>query len=847
MNQFRNIRFAALLTSVLLLLTSCGQKTTGDGSNDLPAMIMPGSTAQESGNYKIYAENNELRLLIDEGAAAIRVEDKQTGAVWDSLAASESTVGDKGIIELEYLSATGNTANMSAAADSVQKGQYTIDKIENGAHIAFTLGNVQENLLCPPAMPVERFEELVSGITSRYDKAVLTTNYRKVIIEEISDKVSRNDLLSKYPAVKDQPLYVLRADKLVTTTARDIDRVLRSLNYTEAEFEKHSALASGASGKKQDPIFTIHVYARLNDNGLEVSVPVTEIVEYNEARLLRLNVLKNFGAPKWGEQGYFVLPDGSGSIMNFGNGRETLSDYVIPVYGRDSAIPYDFVMYEGGEASLPMWGIVRETGSMLAALTDGEAMADVQAFPGTEQFNAYAGICFRVREYSKVTLSANSQNNDFMYFTQDKLYDGNLQIAYRFYDKGTDYSKLASEYGKMIFGESTPSAAQTPVYVEFIGCADKTVQFAGINRLESVTLTTLKQVRESAEELHAAGVSPLVLKLTGFVNGGIDNSYFKNVKLCKGVGTEQELKDLYQWANQNGVTVYLDADVQTIGKKSTFDGFSVKEHAVFFINRLVATKQKLHPATLEAENLVGTYLLNATASADSIRTVWNGVQAFGGNTVSLRNLGKELFSNYRKQNAAERQGNLAEMRTAVEEVSKAGGKILTNGANRWMLPYANDLLQTPVNNYQLKITNSSIPLLQLVMQNRRNYAALAINLSNDSNEDILRLIETGSGLYYTVTGEGSDRFLGTNHREYYATKFENQKSNIVDMYKKFNEIYKDRAGVITGHEILSEGVHKTVYSDGFYTIVNYSVNPYTVGTQTVPAGGYLTGRNEVAK
>ena len=846
LNQFRNIRFAALLTSVLLLTTSCAS-TTGTGQVDLPAMITPGSTAKESGNYTTYAENNELRLLIDEGAAAIRVEDKQSGAVWDSLAASESTGGDQGILQLEYLSATGNIANMTAAADCVQKGQYTIDKIDNGAHFAFTFGNVQENLICPPVIPVERFEEIISGIQSRFDKAVLTTNYRKIVIEEITDKVSRGDLLAKYPGVKDQPLYVLHADKLAATTAREIDRILRARGYTEAEFIEHSALASAENNKQQDPVFTVHLYARLSDKGLEVSVPVKEIVEYNDALLLRLAVLQNFGAPKWGEQGYFVLPDGSGSIMNFGNGLETLSDYSVPVYGRDSAIPYDFIMYEGGEASLPMWGIVRDTGSMLAALTDGEAMAEVQAFPGNQQFNAYAGTNFRVREYSKVTLSTSSQNNDFMYFTQDKLYDGALQIAYRFYDKGTDYSQLAVEYGKMIFGESTPGTAQTPVYVEFIGSADKTVQFAGINRLESVTLTTLKQVRESAEALHAAGVSPLVLKLTGFVNGGIDNTYFNDVKLCKNVGTVEELKDLYKWANENSVTVYLDCDVQAIGKKGSFDGFSVNDDAVFFINRLVANKQTLHPATLAAEDVIGSYLLNATATVRSIRTVWGDIQGFGSNAVSLRNLGKDLFSNYRKQNAAERQGNLNEIRPAVEEINKAGGKILTNGANRWMLPYATDLLETPVSSYQFKVTNNSVPLLQLAMQNRRNYASSAINLSGDANDDILRLIETGSGLYYTVTGSGSSSFIGTAHREYYATDFKNQQSNIIEMYKKFNEVFKGRNGVIAGHEILSEGVHKTVYTDGFYTIVNYTMAPYTVGTETVPAGGYLSGRNEVAK
>ncbi len=86
--------------------------------------------------------------------------------------------------------------------------------------------------------------------------------------------------------------------------------------------------------------FKIPVTFRLNNenNSVEASVLLSEIDEYGDNRVTSIDFLKYFAAAREGSEGYLVIPDGSGAIIDFDNGNNlTDLEFKKPFYGDDAA------------------------------------------------------------------------------------------------------------------------------------------------------------------------------------------------------------------------------------------------------------------------------------------------------------------------------------------------------------------------------------------------------------------------------------------------------------------------------------------------------------------------------
>lgn len=83
-----------------------------------------------------------------------------------------------------------------------------------------------------------------------------------------------------------------------------------------------------------------------------------------------------------GETGRFLLPDGTGSLMNFYNGKESQQEFSVPVYGRDLSVRQDEKIYKENVAYLPLFAkIIDGQGAVLSVITEGDALVEVRAFP----------------------------------------------------------------------------------------------------------------------------------------------------------------------------------------------------------------------------------------------------------------------------------------------------------------------------------------------------------------------------------------------------------------------------------------------------------------------------------
>lgn len=832
-------RLLLLLTAVLSL-SACA---TEEVAEELPeVLIKPNTTAfvENDEVYKTVAENEFLKLSYCEGTAQFTVTNKEDGSEFRTVTSEPAVNAEKSLFEIYYMDDKNNFSRMYSHSDSVAKGQYQTELIENGMKMAFTLGEVEQNVFCPPAITKERFEAIVGKIEKNFDKMRFKQSYFLPDLNKVSTE-KKADLLKKYPALETEELYVLTQNKLPGSMQKEISRILEETGYTEEDYAIDMQNAGELEAAK-NVVFHVNMYVTLEEDELKVRIPVEEIEETNGGKILTLSLLENFGSPEYGEQGRFLLPDGSGSLMNFYNGKGDLTPFRVPIYGADKAIPVQEQIFKPEHAYLPIYAAQYEEKAMLGIVSDGEAFAEIHALPGSEISHAAAYPVFNVRQSAKAYLQGSQNGAEAFTLLQKQLYDGDLAVTYHFFDKNnSELVDLASYYSEELFGEASAKEDDPFIYLEFIGAAYNKEGEYSLGGGELETFTTIAQARSIVEDLVAEGVSPLAVRLLGFSEYGLDCIGTKDFKLNKELGTEKELEAFTQWAKENGVELYIDVDPQYVYSTDTFDGFSKTKHTAYLITNKYGENYPYWPNTLQMNELEEpNYILNPKTVSSVIAQNNAAVKELGNTGLSLRDLGSTVNSDFQKKAPIDRQNA---MKLLVQDVQTASNEqnLLVNGANAPLLPYLDHVMRVPVDKPQFDIADQSIPFLQMVLSGRIAYSDIPVNLSSNSQEFMMQGMGVGAGFTYVLTGEPDKALRKTTHSEYYSTAYTTWKEDILEKSTALKGRSEYVSGAVSGFEMLAQDIYKVSYSNGGWILCNGSDLPYSYGNETLQPYTYLMG------
>ena len=132
----------------------------------------------------------------------------------------------------------------------------------------------------------------------------------------------------------------------------------------------------------------------------------------------------------------------------------------------------------------------------------------------------------------------------------------------------------------------------------------------------------------------------------------------------------------------------------------------------------------------------------------------------------------------------------------------------------------------------------------MVYSGNIDYAGKAANFSGTGDRDILKMIESGAGVYFAMAARADNNIRSSAFDRYYSISFDDISDTAVSTYKKvaeaLNGVYGSR---IERHERLQPNVYKTVFENGTYFIVNYNGYEITADGLTVAAAGYIRGEN----
>ena len=590
--------------------------------------------------------------------------------------------------------------------------------------------------------------------------------------------------------------------------------------------------------------FEVPLEYRLENDSLVVSVPTGKIVEHN-GKVCRIQMLRYMGAAHKSETGYLVVPNGSGSIINFNNGKVAQNPYYASVYGWDMCLDRDALVHET-RTSFNVFGEAKGDASYICILEQGAPYAAIQA-DISGRTNSYNYVNARYTVTKREQYDVSDKYNGDMFVYEEKLPEESYVQRYRFVNS-VNYSDMAKAYQDYLFetyeGAFTKqTTAESPVLVEFVGAVDKVKQILGVPVSRPLALTTFAEAETMVEELKNSGMQELSVKFTGWANGGMQQSMLSKVKVVKDLGGEKALKAFMSKAGELGVPVYLDGITNYAIDSDLTDGFFVFADAARFVSKEKAELYEYSTTSYEKrEDLDEYYLLKEPLIQEMVDNLVAEVNSYNAG-VSFADIGRDLSSDFTKKAPVSRQQVMENQQTKLAEISK-NTNVMVNDGNDYVIAYTDMVSNMDLRGATYTIIDQTVPFYQMALHGYVEYVGESLNLTKDPVDELLKSAEYGAGLSFTLMEETSFTLQNTLYTEYFGAEYAACKDSMYEIYNRYNkELGHVFNQEMTNHEYVAANVTCTTYEDGTKVYVNYTYNDYTAADGTVvPAKDYTVTR-----
>ncbi|MBP3937099.1 MAG: hypothetical protein IK954_05900 [Clostridia bacterium] len=599
--------------------------------------------------------------------------------------------------------------------------------------------------------------------------------------------------------------------------------------------------------------FVIPVEYVLGEDGLRVSVVNEDIQQLKRNSLLKYGVLPYFGCASAGEEGYLVLPDGSGAIMEYKADPKTAatySEYYADVYGRDPAYTLKSVKNNTQTVLVPTFGFCREQGGVFAWVEQGDALSSLLAYPAnmvTGYCNAYFEGTYRgIDEALLQEMTASEKTVKVLSQTAVSL--PRYTVYYGFVEQASpDYATLATrmrEYMAKRLKLSPLTDTEVPLYLELVGSVAGIKSFLGIPYEAQKALTDYEEAADLITALHEKGVRQIVLSYLGWSNESPYRQMNTKGKASGELGGAKKLDALLSLLRENGDRVFLTDDRVRLYQSG--NGLSLNTDSARNLTGGIMYGM-LYQRSVYRKDMDGPqwgYLKNdllPEIGADFAQTMsrWdiNGIGVWG--------LGSTLYSDnhksvLQKRTASDRQQALAYTQSALEAL-RGEGDLLVDAAHAYAYPYATDITSLPLTSSRYTSFTADVPLLPMLLHGYVSYSSGAINLRSDDETYFLRAVEYGALPLYTFADTSEESLLDTE----LSWLTSPDASAWLDILSTRQTAVQDtlasvQGKAIVGHTCAETDVYVTTYEGGIRIAVNYREQAVEVDGVMVPARSFVT-------
>lgn len=593
-----------------------------------------------------------------------------------------------------------------------------------------------------------------------------------------------------------------------------------------------------------DYSITVPLTLMLTEEGFCASVDVGEVVEDdNRYRLVAVSILPYFNAGYFEEEGYMLVPDGSGAIINFDNGKSSMAQYSQKVYGLDYGLSLNFYNSVEQNVRLPVYGIAHSNQFSLAIITQGAAGADIMAFTNTatNKYNyVYSRFPLRLKDY----FQNEGKWSDVSVYQKAALPDRTLEIQYYIRSAPSPtYTDLALVYREYITDKLglKPKAQPSAMEVNFIGATIKKKLFLGIPIYGIASLTSFTQAQEILDTLKEADINNVTIRYKNWS----DATAWGKMKASAGglskLGGKKALKSLMSTASEYGYSLYLDVNpVEVYKGKSILSGFTDYSHSIF--NDSIRTYSYTLNTYEQKSGKRAGYLVRNDLIINQF-TQWDkAVAKLGATGISLSGT-DTLYTDFRKSDACE-EDTLNSMLDALQKVTE-NKKIMIDSANIYTLSKADYLSGIPGSASSFDIEDESVPFYQIALHGLIPYSVEPINAQGNYTDAYLHTVEVGAVPRFEWIAARADTLEYSDHSALYYANYAAWLPTAIDMVRQCAALHEKTANAaIIKHTIIADGVYLTEYDNGVFTIVNYNKETIRTDYASVGAKSFIVGEKK---
>ena len=588
---------------------------------------------------------------------------------------------------------------------------------------------------------------------------------------------------------------------------------------------------------------SLQVQYLLFEDGLQVKVDPTKVAEDGTEYFIHTISIAPFmcSSPNMTDDAYLLYPSGSGALVYMNKEDDISVSYTSEVFGRDGMSDLKTWAEESNEevVRLPVYGSKVGNSGMFAIIDSNAEAASIVL----DAFNSRAGYS---TVYSEFALRGETNvSNKFLQSIDNSMkYADALtldEISVSFYplrNEDASYIKMAEIYRDYLVDDGlTKKPASNDLTVKFLGGAMVNSSFLGVPTTSFYATTTLKEAEEIAKEIIGFTGSKLNIDLVGYGKTGMNVSEIGGgFTVASKLGGKSGLKNFYKNLKSSGNNVFFDFDIIGI-QKSTL-AYSAKSDVAVTTTKQRFGKVRYRLAT-DNDGGIEFFYISRNELLGVADKMLKSVKSLGIDSVALDSLSNISYSDYNYQQYFSKAGMSKDVTSILKKCNDNNLTVMAHNANSYAAMYANVIVDVPVESSKHDAFQYDIPFYQLVFSGYVSMFAPSLNLSQDADDLLLRSIESGVGVSYTLAKNYTTR-LKSVLDIYHAVSYDGIKNDIKSTYDKTSDYFESIKGAsISEHEILSNGLRKTVFSNGVTVYVNYGELSVETPLGTVESNSFV--------
>jgi hypothetical protein len=631
-----------------------------------------------------------------------------------------------------------------------------------------------------------------------------------VFMDELKGS-TRNRILSIFTAV------VLNPETGRETTAHSNLLALDG-NMAFAEAESGYSLTFTPEGGLS---FTIEI--SLSNGFLSVRLPLDKLREGNGAVLSEITLLPAFGAGGASDSGFLLIPDGSGAIINFNNGKK--GSYAEPVYGPDQAFIREAMAVSKEDATFPIYGIERNGAGILGILHKGAAIASIHA-ASAGNGSVYNTACPKFILRRKDTQSIAADASQTVYESSLSLAESPELRLYPSPDQNSGYNGMARTlrgYLENELGMRPVEGGEMTTALSIYGGVEKKVKLLGVPLWSATScLTSYADARSIVSDFYEAGAGGLSVELLQWELGQISGRAAKTAKPPQDLGGAYGLSELASYCKSIGAKLF--AGVSLSFYKNSSAG-SVSRDSIRNLPQEPSKQHDYSKSSYAADPATVRYLLKAGKADDNLRVFNQSISEYGFYGISFTDIGNLLYGDYDNRSPYSLQSTARVFEGTLSESAQTGA-VLTHGGHLYAAALSDIILDVPLGGSGLSYSDTQVPFCQMALSGLAYYAAPAVNSSANQRDALLFSLESGGLAAWGIVGSDTK---GTRLSDLYYADYALNKEWMLEVAKALAPALKETAGRrIVSHDIVSDTSRVTVYDNGAVARVDYSTGEFSV-------------------